>query len=182
MSNTLTIARTDERKSRLATEIEVIKEVKSCFLITFCVDRWQAPRSRTPRPHRFTSQQPLLQEIPLSVWRLTPRPSLSRTRGPFTGRSFAGFVHWSEVKATQSTTVTQFFTLAGVKQHQPQLILLHLNRFVECFGSMKDPLHGFVFNIWGFWFPTDPPPFQMHLKSLFYIVLYNVLRELQGQN
>lgn len=161
---TLTLDRWEEKAAAAA-----IKEVKSCFLITFYVDRWQAPRSRTPRPHRFTSQQPLHQEIPLSVWRLTPRPSLSRTRGPFTGRSFVGFVRWSELNATQSATVTQFFTLAGVKQHRPQLILLHPNRFVQCFGSTKDPLHGFVFNIWVFWSPTDtPPPFSNALKISFF--------------
>lgn len=47
---------------------------------------------------------------------------------------------------------------------RPQLVLLHLNHFGECSGSMKDSLRGIVLNIWVFW--IHQTPFEMDLKSL----------------
>lgn len=54
-------------------------------MIILNITRWRARLNRTPRPHRSTSQQPPQHQIALSVWPLTPRPSLNLTRGLFTG-------------------------------------------------------------------------------------------------
>lgn len=80
------------------TEEDKKKKDVEFLLMASCVDRWQAPLSRTPRPHRFTSQQPLRQEIPPSAWPSTPRPSWSPTRGPFTG-GFCALTHLSQPPA-----------------------------------------------------------------------------------